>query len=329
MQYDLVEPEAAYAIRRASATPPPLPPAPAAPRLHYLDEQLLERLRDAEECPVWSLINSIVAEHPQGSRTGRRVFALELLMRLGHLRRLGLAFTIGRNRISATKPDPAWRRPRIRRRRASVVNVCFTRAVSAVTAPLPQVGGSLRYAADHKLHRAIPAPASPADNDGKTQSAGPTAEQVSAAASLIAMRPRPRKRKWTGILHGERIRRRSLVRVPSGKVLPAYVVRRGKVLVIAPGGDDRVVGMFHSIDVVRVKNPEAVLLGSLKRGVRERPSAAKAEVARRNGCLPPRPGSRPRGRPRRGAGAGLTAPPALLPSSRCRLARRAISRCCS
>jgi hypothetical protein len=49
------------------------------------------------------------------------------------------------------------------------------------------------------------------------------------------------------------------------------------------------------VDVVR--NPHAVLLGRLKAGTVERPSALKAASARRNGRQPPRPGRR-RGRPR-------------------------------
>jgi len=49
----------------------------------------------------------------------------------------------------------------------------------------------------------------------------------------------------------------------------------------------------------RYRLPEAVLLGQLKRGVKEVASAAKAAASRSNGRLPPRPGSRPRGRPRK------------------------------
>jgi hypothetical protein len=44
--------------------------------------------------------------------------------------------------------------------------------------------------------------------------------------------------------------------------------------------------------------PAAVLLGSLKRGAKERQSIKKARAARLNGFAPPQPGSRPRGRPR-------------------------------
>jgi len=47
----------------------------------------------------------------------------------------------------------------------------------------------------------------------------------------------------------------------------------------------------------RYRLPEAVLLGHLKRGKKERASAVKAASSRRNGAMPVRPGSRGRGRP--------------------------------
>jgi len=49
------------------------------------------------------------------------------------------------------------------------------------------------------------------------------------------------------------------------------------------------------------RHPAAVTLGARKRGVVERTSVKKARAARRNGKRPPRPGSRPRGRPRKAA----------------------------
>src|SRR5689334_11445911 len=42
-------------------------------------------------------------------------------------------------------------------------------------------------------------------------------------------------------------------------------------------------------------------LGQLKRGVKEQKSEMKAVTSRLNGSKPPRPGSRPRGRPRKQA----------------------------
>jgi hypothetical protein len=52
------------------------------------------------------------------------------------------------------------------------------------------------------------------------------------------------------------------------------------------------------------RHPAGVALGKLKAGKREVPSPLKAAAARSNGCCPVRPGSRPRGRPPRGARTG-------------------------
>jgi hypothetical protein len=56
--------------------------------------------------------------------------------------------------------------------------------------------------------------------------------------------------------------------------------------------------VYEAAVIRRFKNPAAVLLGSRKRGIKERPSVTKASAARHNGNLPVRPGSRPRGRPK-------------------------------
>ncbi len=135
-----------------------------------------------------------------------------------------------------------------------------------------------------------------------TENARPTLERISAAASELAKRPRPWQRKWTGVLHGERLRRRTLVQVPTGDVLAAYVVLRQKVIVIAPEQSGRLFDQYDASEVRRIMNPAAQLLGRLKGGKKERPSVLKAIAARRNGCMPPRPGRR-RGRPRRQAAA--------------------------
>lgn len=55
---------------------------------------------------------------------------------------------------------------------------------------------------------------------------------------------------------------------------------------------------FLVSELQRFKSPAAVMLGSRKKGVVEKPSEKKARTARSNGRCPPRPGSRPRGRPR-------------------------------
>ena len=133
----------------------------------------------------------------------------------------------------------------------------------------------------------------------ETQNAAPTDQQISDAAKLIASRSRPRRRKPTGLYKGERTRRYSEFRVPSGEVLQAFAIRRGVVYLFAPEGSGRFIDLYKVSDVERVKNPAAVLLGQLKLGKKERQSAAKAAAAKKNGIRPVRPGRRPRGRARR------------------------------
>lgn len=55
--------------------------------------------------------------------------------------------------------------------------------------------------------------------------------------------------------------------------------------------------LSERIKLMRTVAHEARFLGRLKRGVKEIKSERKAASSRRNGGLPPRPGSRPRGRP--------------------------------
>lgn len=108
-------------------------------------------------------------------------------------------------------------------------------------------------------------------------------------------------RKWTGYLHGERCWRGRRVLMSDGMRGAIIDVRRGVARVFADGrisiADSRL-RRLHEREVVLLKLPQAVLLGSLKRGKTERPSEAKLAAARRNGSRPVRPGSRPRGRPR-------------------------------
>lgn len=116
------------------------------------------------------------------------------------------------------------------------------------------------------------------------------------------MIPRGRRRPWTGFLRGQRIRRLSLVRLPSGEVLSAYSIRRGKVLVVLPDTPQfalRIFDRYNAEQVQRHKLPEAVLMGTLKKGCVERRSLKKLRACRANGRRPVKPGSRPRGRPRK------------------------------
>jgi hypothetical protein len=140
---------------------------------------------------------------------------------------------------------------------------------------------------------------------------GPANELLSAtsqaARKLAFMRkratrpPGPDRRKWTGFVFN---RKRAWVEQPvempdksTGWIKQAqagYVcVRTTKM---NPQGGARHV-YLDSIELKPYRNPEAVLLGRMKRGVKEVASAVKAATSRANGTLPPKPGSRRRGRP--------------------------------
>ncbi|HEY0434736.1 MAG TPA: hypothetical protein VGC95_12750, partial [Chitinophagaceae bacterium] len=88
--------------------------------------------------------------------------------------------------------------------------------------------------------------------------------------------------------------------LPDGRVAQIKLVQRGWACVY---WDDphsivlRVYAYYHTSQLRLYKLPPAVLLGSCKRGVKERKSAVKAKTSVINGCKPCKPG-RIRGRPR-------------------------------
>ncbi|MDB6016337.1 MAG: hypothetical protein JWR19_826 [Pedosphaera sp.] len=127
------------------------------------------------------------------------------------------------------------------------------------------------------------------------------------AAQSIARLPRRRKTKWSGFIGRVRSFRDMVVRLPTGEQVYVYGTLRGKIIYTRDRGilEDGPNGVGVRWDVVSagevkiVKNWNAILLGSLKRGRRECPSVLKAEAARNNGRKPVSAGHRPRGRPRK------------------------------
>jgi hypothetical protein len=214
---------------------------------------------------------------------------------------LGLAFSIGRNRISATKPDMTKQRHDAWTRRPTVTKARSVRAVSAdrsspLSEPICQ-----NLPAQNQAVGVIPHANNAIRELAKTETA-PNAAQITAAARSLARQPRNQPRRWTGWLHGQHCWRGRLIVLPDGEIAPLFWTWRKRVLLKnhmdKEFRDWAVWARRWEEDVRLYKNPSAVTLGQRKRGVRERPSIKKLEAARRNGCLPPRPGSRPRGRPR-------------------------------
>ena len=125
----------------------------------------------------------------------------------------------------------------------------------------------------------------------------------SMAAFILGSLPKKPAKRWTGWLGSDHLWRGRRVILPDGRV--GYVVGavRGEVIVRVDAAFS-IQGFTDAIypaeDLRMFKMPAAVELGRGKRGVRERPSALKAMTSRLNGSMPPRPGSRRRGRPWRG-----------------------------
>jgi len=281
----------------APATAPQVFTPPLRGVQHPLAPAVMTAIRQHGPTPVnlWTIVNTLAKAQMSGDRKHHESWRLRFWGAIRELQRAELLF---RHRSWIALKDFVFR-PRIKPVESLPPSVgesaCQNGRSNTVTANgEPRI--EFKHPAANKLEivnqRSEVAPP-------ESKSARPSMGEISAAASTLAKRPRPQIRKWTGNLHGERIRRRTPVLLPNGDVRPAYVVLRGFVLVIAPEGTGRIYDRYRVSEVQRVKNSAAQLLGSLKRGVIEIKSVAKAAAARRNGCQPPRPGSRPRGRPRR------------------------------
>jgi hypothetical protein len=283
------------------AVPTPLPPS-KPPRLDPTDELLLEHLRDAGACPVWVLLNSVTDALMPPDRASGRLLRVQLWDRLKRLRKLGLAFTLGRNRISADKPDPTTRR-HVRSRRQTVTGSRSAPAVSAV---------ALSTTHDLRCPGIVPPDqgivsseqASALVTEPEQTESAPAPSEITQAARSLARLPRSQPRRLTGWLHGEHCWRGRLVVLPDGERASILWCSRGRILLRnyrdLDFADYALWGARREHQVRFHKSPEAILLGSLKAGVKERPSRLKQDAARRNGCKPVRTGSRPRGRPRTG-----------------------------
>jgi hypothetical protein len=109
-------------------------------------------------------------------------------------------------------------------------------------------------------------------------------------------------RKRTGEISGRRVRLGQTVLLPFGD--EARVLFAGRGCTLLEIGDVRLlddckIWAARASELRLCKNPSAITLGRKKFGTKERPSSRKVAACRNNGCVPPRPGSRPRGRPKK------------------------------
>jgi hypothetical protein len=275
--FDIVAPESAPQVY--------LPPLAGVQ--HPLAAQIVDALRQHGNSPVglWKLINALADTRQPDSRARRRCWRLRYWGACRELLKAKLLFRHGGEIATsnfATRP-----RPRSQRRLSPSVRRSVSKnGGSNQVRPVPPPPHNPAEGFEHELVNAAKHVGTVAPD---TKSAPPTPAEISAAARQLALQPRKVKRPWTGYLAGERVKRGWLVQVPTGEVLPAYVVLRSKVIVALPDEPRCAIRAYERYDadqVRRVKLPEAALLGR----------------------LPPRPGRRPRGRPRRSNGGGVTAP---------------------
>lgn len=224
---------------------------------------------------LWKLVNSLANAQNPDSRARRRSWRLRYLCACRELLRFKVLYRHAGHIATAnfaTRPKP---------RSPSRLSQDVARLTSQNGGSNPVVPVANTTANDHQAPEPKVVVMSQSTPTGTEQgkSAAPTMDEIKKAAQALALQPRRRK-KWTGWLKGVRMWRLRPVVVPGGRVLPAYLVRRGFVYAVLPDTpefQDRVFTRYRAEDVEIYRSPHAALLGS----------------------LPPRAGNRPRGRPRK------------------------------
>jgi hypothetical protein len=291
-----------------AASKPPQPPSPARPSLDWLDERILDVIRESEPVKTWSVINWVAVELSPGSRAEGRDAGLKLLARVRRLIRVGLLFRAGRNAIATFKPAPKPAGTRTARRKRTVKESAFKHVVSP---PIPTGPPERENPADQVQRELVKSDSSPNQQSTEAEivQTGNDSERIRKAARQLSRLPRRPKRVLSGwINESVRSYRNLRVRLASGQQVYVFGALRGRVVVTrepnGDAGDPFSAGtlwfVLPAAEVEVVRNADAVFLGSLKAGIKERPSLLKQESARRNRLQPLRPGRR-RGRPPKAA----------------------------
>jgi hypothetical protein len=124
------------------------------------------------------------------------------------------------------------------------------------------------------------------------------------ALRIQARQMRSTGRKFTGRVFKQRARIGWAVILPDGAPGWIKMVQKGHACIrTAEVFEDTFLHVYLPVALLRpYRSPEAAVLGRAKKGVIEHKSVTKAESCRRNGAMPVKPGSRPRGRPFAGKG---------------------------
>jgi hypothetical protein len=296
----------------------------------YHRNLLVEELRENGPATIWELVNDLARRQDPDDRNAERRCRLEYLYELKALLKAGAIHRLGRKCVCLPEHVPVNSERVETGEHGSDKHSEYRHLPGRLgrqyrTAGKPATGFDLFKTFQTERKQPISTSEPERHDSDKTQTASAPAyalatttvtnpattgadvtvradrESISQAARGLAAK-RGKKKRWTGWLHGERCWRGRLVILPDGEVAPLLWCSRGRVLLL----NDRDLdfadylrwGRRREEEVLLSKCPEAALLGSLKRGVRERPSLSKAAAARQNSRLPAKPGSRPRGRPR-------------------------------
>jgi len=283
------------------------PQAPQTPVLNALDRRLRDVVGEHESIRVTSVLNFLTSEQAPKNRSEERTLWLDAWHRLRRLLRLGLIFRADRTSVSLLKPISEVRPPPdISRKQKPTVRA--NDAEHRASTETLRTGATLRNPFEepqNQLRNAQPRTQFTSQPPDKTQCASASGQIASAARSL-AMLPRRPKRKWTGWIGRTRAYKNMRIVLPTAETAFVAGVLRGRCVFTFDEG--RLIGGFDgepfrwgvvsAREVQVLKNPAAQQLAALKRGVKERPSEKKKAACRINALKPPRPGSKPRGRPR-------------------------------
>lgn len=224
-------PTAPQTAARPAVRAAPVPALPPPPKLDWLDQFIVDFVRENERVKTWQALNAAAQELTPRSRSEAREARLRLLPRIRRLLRRGLLFRAGRNSVATFKRtgNPRPRRPR--RRKPAVTKTNSQNAVSAIIpATTPE---QPRQA--NQVHREVLAASrvgeQPTPTGPKTESA-PDPALVSQAASELASQSRKRRR-WGGWFNdGVRSYRNQPIQLRDGRRVYVRGVRRGLVVFV-------------------------------------------------------------------------------------------------
>jgi len=146
-----VAPESPLQTSKPTLPPPSLPIRPV---LDWIDQRILDLVRECEPVKLWHVLNLVAEERSPRSRAEGRELRMKLWHKVRRLIGLGLVFRVGRNSVATVKPlaKPATRRVCCRKRTVteSTSALCLWNDVKALKHAFGQESGafSKRAAAD-------------------------------------------------------------------------------------------------------------------------------------------------------------------------------------